>query len=695
MSTKRLKAPQSQEQAERPFRVDQSQFLGMIKNSLPPGVLPSGYSYRNINMYDTGLASVGRPGTHMYSNVAKPEGYLNAKLYHRRKKKIISHRGMHVYVSDLKETEYALVPNISAFSPGKHDSALIELEDDALLLAGEIYRIVLDNDAPYMMRVNHELPTELVTGIREQRGVHYGHRYTYAMAFLTGYGDRDRISDPENVRLVFESGVVIGDDKERYWAECFYQYPIGSEESIVDDREAVSGYYTLPYEAQEMTHFSVYRSMNIGRETKGEVNNPALLCWVKDIPVARPFIVSISGNTATLFGAGQNEFKIDDVGTTLFDIDGNSGLIVGLVSGSQVTLNVGHALAGRPVVAYGEGRVGLAVQNGNVVEVIEGCELIAGDVGRPIYRNDGTHAYVVSVDVVAQTAVVSDSVDRGLHAITMQNVATTDFAFRRRFKDTIEDDATGMGEIGLFERLMSKQELYLPQVLYQPIPIVNTGCIDSGIFMCAWREDVEFFYSSTAHKGYALGYYMKEHQFQKVHNPIMLIRAISGIGIVYCLHKTFTSNLKAHTNVGNQKLGDFVVKLAQASEVGSDIGVRHWRTIVALPGGRHIAVTNEPAVRLFDGQRWSVENLANAGDFPAVMDELNAIDPGYDVVASYSHKDGYLIWYFKWLNVYDDCDDIIIDCGGTSFVGPDQWIDIGGSGPADIIDVGGQVCGNK
>jgi len=106
-------------------------------------------------------------------------------------------------------------------------------------------------------------------------------------------------------------------------------------------------------------------------------------------------------------------------------------------------------------------------------------------------------------------------------------------------------------------------------------------------------------------------------------------------------------------NFGNEKVGEFIQKLTEAAEADGSIGVIHWRTIAFINASLFMAVTNEPAVRMFDGHQWSPANYAidQATGLPAVMDDLNKIDSFYGLMAWYSNRGGYKIFAWKWQEI--------------------------------------------
>jgi hypothetical protein len=207
------------------------------------------------------------------------------------------------------------------------------------------------------------------------------------------------------------------------------------------------------------------------------------------------------------------------------------------------------------------------------------------------------------------------------------------------------------------------------------------------------RDDAEYQYSQIGDKPYCAGFYRPDHQTGEVPSRIRAIEAFDGRIGIFLPGKTYGMSLTTGNNVGNTSVGMNVTKLQDPYLVDGNIGIRHWQSIQRIKSGVVIAVTHEPAVRLFDGSRWTRKDFAvDDSGLRAVTYYLERLDSNYEIVSGYNKRAGYLIWFYVWA---DPCDNVIQDTGGTALGGDDVWGDTGGTGVSgdDVIqDTGGDVC---
>jgi len=408
---------------------------------------------------------------------------------------------------------------------------------------------------------------------------------------------------------------------------------------------------TLPITDQSITHFPLYRTKNIGSNSGGETNNKAYYVWDEDVPVCKAFSITVAGNLATIV-AGQNEFVPGDVGCTLRSDQAGTrtGVIEAYVDANNVFLAAGSTLNAVDYVGIGDGRVIAATQVGYLITRTSNDGFDPRDEGRQFFWGNGEISVIRRyIDLNNVEAAVDNA--NALQAGTIQRLAGT-YAFRRKWNDTVKDDGDSDGEIGLNERILSQQDLYIPLFNYRPIPNSDIVVTDSGFSIFANRNDVNYWYSNVGAKEYSEGQFRLEQQFGKMTNPIKEIKVMPAMAIILCPTKTYNLSLNVPiNNVGNQSVGEFIQKLTEPSEVDEDIGVIHWQTIRKVNSSLFIALTNEPAVRLFNGQSWGGENLAiePSGD-EAVMKDLNKIDAYYNLVAWYSYLGGYKLRASKWVD---------------------------------------------
>jgi hypothetical protein len=117
--------------------------------------------------------------------------------------------------------------------------------------------------------------------------------------------------------------------------------------------------------------------------------------------------------------------------------------------------------------------------------------------------------------------------------------------------------------------------------------------------------------------------------------------------VFFLINKTFALQTNFSTNVGNTDVGDDVFQLSELALIDDAIGVKHWETIRQMHGpNQAIAVTSEPAVRAFFGDRWDTTDLAYSSGLPAVVKDLQWINAQPSAFASYvsGREGGYKVW---------------------------------------------------
>jgi len=121
-------------------------------------------------------------------------------------------------------------------------------------------------------------------------------------------------------------------------------------------------------------------------------------------------------------------------------------------------------------------------------------------------------------------------------------------AFYREWNDTIPDDGDAIGEIGLQERILSQQDLYIPLFNYRPIPLSDIVITSDGFSIFAVRDNVDYWYSNIGAKDYSEGQYRIEQQFGKLIDPVREIKVMPGMAIFITPTRTYNLNLNVPRN---------------------------------------------------------------------------------------------------------------------------------------------------
>lgn len=578
-------------------------------------------------------------GTHYIRYAAD----IGAVLDHHKEERVVKLYGRRVYVAQRNLESYEQVINLESVVP-TGIGRMIENDSNVTLAAGPIFRIVLDGDFYYMYRLNASVPQIIITDVNEQAGIReHGYRYYYSCARIEGTGNRNRVT--ADALLVLETGTCKDENEEQQFGEVFFASAIGVD--VTQDH--VIGTLTLPIANQSISHYPLYRTKNFGTNTGGEGVNKAYFVYADDVPVCKAFNITVVGNIATIV-PGQNEFVQGDVGCTLRTDDAGTrtAVIDTYTDPNNVILVGGHTLLAAEEVAIGGGRVMTASQTGLLITRTAHNTFVRADEGRTFYWGNGEVSVIRRwIDANNVEAAFPNTI--AAMAGTIQLNAGTR-AFYRNWNDTIQDDGDAVGEVGLQERILSQQDLYIPLFNYRPIPLSDIVITSDGFSIFAIRDGVDYWYSNIGAKDYSEGQYRIEQQFGKLIDPVREIKVMPGMAIFITPTRTYNMNLNVPiNNVGEESVGEFIQKLTEPAEVDGDIGVIHWQTIRKVNASLFIAVTSEPAVRLFNGQSWGEVNLAieQNGD-EAVMVDLNKMDSFYNLIAWFSYLSGYKIRASKW-----------------------------------------------
>ncbi len=647
-----LKAPREITTAETVREFVQENFLGM-HTGIPASEVDTNHSAINKNIIDKGKWSEVRPGSYVYTATALPAGDINARpIQHDEMEVIVWYIGSTVYITNLRGEVFDEVLNIHGSAPSGVGTLKPRSDYVVLTTASGMWKIILDDDYYYMYRINAAVPTVLVTDVLETASLVYGYRYIYSYCRLTGTGNRDMLSD--GVEIALESGTCREPGVEKDYGEVYFADEIGEDLTTAH----TIGDLTLPSNVQEATHFKLYRTFNVGENSGGVSpdlvgvgNNPSRYIWDTDVPVAKAFTVDTTvAGVATIAGANDNKFVLGDVGCTLTDLAGNTATITGYTDEDNVTIGAGFGADATLEVAIGHGDVLQCQQAGIVVTRNAGTRnFAAGDAGKTLFRADGGYT-VLETYVDANTMYAAESETYAAQACTIEADANN---FYRKWNDTVLDRGGGLNRISLEDRMEAELDIYIPRRFFVPLPNPDVMVIDSGFLLCAVRDGSEYWYSQYGDKEYCIGYYRDDIQYGKfTGGQLRHIFEMPSIAVIPLTNKTYTVPLNNAFDVGRSDVGEIVYKLHEPIIADENIGVIAWASIAYKGSSLVYALTNEPAVRTFDGHSWSTQNYAIdvvTGDDAVQKEYLERIDPYLGVVGTYSQLGGYKMWAYRWV----------------------------------------------
>jgi hypothetical protein len=380
--------------------------------------------------------------------------------------------------------------------------------------------------------------------------------------------------------------------------------------ALWDTPLAIAG-LTFPEKGSHLTHYSVYRTQDLGKENNGD---PGLLAWVADIPILRPFTGSISGSTLTLT---NGTIEKEDEGCTVTALDGTEFTITTYLTSTTATVSI--ATLSSQVMVIGGSTVFTASQSATALSVT-GYSLSESDVGRQVFWADGGVSIIKSV-TNATTAVTVNVATHGSQAAAAIPVS-------RSFTDTVSD-----------EELETRYSSYPLRNRFQTeLPGGAIGALVPGFLFTAARGSNRFNYCETAYP-WLVGYYHRSFQkSEEIWDGIQCIIPFDGFCVIRGLNTIYNQSLLNFFNVGDPSVGESVSKLASVKVINEGFGSIGSGASRFIGLGREIFVTSEPGVRVNDGSTLS-DNLAEKA---IQRSDLNRMKQSY--VAGFNSLIGHVIW---------------------------------------------------
>jgi hypothetical protein len=538
---------------------------------------------------------------------------------HSKAKKLIWHIGQKVYVSDKNITEFIEVNNLSS-NVHYNDSKIIPFDDYAIMCSevGGISRIVLD-DSPYMYQINISPPNVVLTEVNETLTApikKYGYLYLFSYSRIKGNVGDDRVSD--GAVLEFETGTNQKDGVEKDYAENYFETEIGID---VSENHIVSGFGTYPIVPDtSINTISVYRTKNIGLNSGGDVNRRDQMVWVADIPATIDSVYSF---------APLNEAASPKTYTATW---------------------------------------------------VSGYKLKRSDVGTTIMFSDeesyASGQATISQYLTEDTCVIEYADEFSTIPANNYNL----YIYTRCFNDTIPDEPTIDGRVSLADRIGWGTDLYIPRRLFRAMPNCNMAYAADGFLVVGLRDGSEYAYCSTGDKRYTIGQYKYPEQLRPVTGAIRQIEGMPYKAILFCKDKTAVLTLSSSQNIGRTEIGENIFQLPELSIVDTVRGIVLWKMLAYKNTNIIFAITNEGALRYFDGNAWSAQDYAFYNGMDAVSKEyLRRLDQSQTIHMIYSTAGGLKLWFKRNINglLVDTCLRFATESGegiGWSLISGDNWI---------------------
>lgn len=362
---------------------------------------------------------------------------------------------------------------------------------------------------------------------------------------------------------------------------------------------------------RQYTHLPLYRSLDFGANGILKANNEEQFMLAADVPAASVFMGSVSAGVLTMTAGALVD---GDVGSTLRFLDGTEVEITTVTGALSGTVAYAYDISSQPCAIGGDYSLSKAIRviqftrAAKVVTRTSGDTFTSADVGKVIFTP--TERLHVTDYVDANTVWVAESgTDTAVVAGALDPQC-------RKWNDLITDDQ-------MRGRVL---DYSLWQRFHLPYPKCDEIRIGSGFAFAAEKESSNFYYQQIlAEKEHLIGYY-HPRQYLPLKDIVKRISTFPGKVVVYCGHSFYSIKTDAVTFDINAALQ---ILLLYSIDWNEGIGVRSFSAVKTLPNGVDWLLTNEPAVRICDGENMS-DNLAKDRCMKILKKLLPEVTIGYD-----------------------------------------------------------------
>lgn len=375
------------------------------------------------------------------------------------------------------------------------------------------------------------------------------------------------------------------------------------------------------------THYSLFASMDVGANgidpITGEANKEDLLVWAADVPVAKAFVASRTGDVVT---ATVGVFQKMDEGCKLRFQDNTEITLLAYTSATEMTSTTSGAIASQSAAIGGDNavskpiRIMTASQTGTTVTRTGGVTFSASDVRKTIYWANGLRSHIVSITDNNTAETVEDQ--------TIASTAACMDPMCRNFTDTITDDQLRSRVSGFPLRMR----------FWEPLPASDSGLIVAGMLFTIVREEKKLYYGQVpTGYHYMCGYHSPDIQVHDLNDDTLTLSEHLDDLIIYCKNTTHAVSINTFDTESVPQVGETVIIITGSRVISHNIGARDYGAVCKLDQGADWVMTNEPGIRIFDGRKYS-ENLAE-GRVSKLIERLKS-----PIACQYDPFNGVTFW---------------------------------------------------
>ncbi len=402
---------------------------------------------------------------------------------------------------------------------------------------------------------------------------------------------------------------------------------------------------------EHYTHYSIYRTKNTLADDADFATVEDTFLYVDDVPVVKFGYATDSSDTPDGVG-GTITFQsktmgIEDVGSSVTNIItkevyeiikylGRSGDNVTFRVVDRYTphtffpnLNDWYEIGAKS--AFGGAR--RVADNGDILYNVDVWErdFVSSDIGKQLFWADGSISIICKVNSIREVVLFepdttpSDFNGQGTY---ISSVGYID----RNYNDFTEDST-----LTTYQR-RGDPFYFLQTRFFAPLPDGGYSAVKGGAYFVSSLVNSEYYYSQLREL-YRTGSYHPSIQLNtKPVGSITRLKDYPDVLAIFGKHFTYFLDTTVEENGGESRLGEFIVAYSDPKLITNRVGCNSEGSAASIDGGGELILTNEPAVRYFDGFKYS-DNIALNTVQDSKISQLKV-----DTVLEWDKRRGLSIW---------------------------------------------------
>jgi len=373
------------------------------------------------------------------------------------------------------------------------------------------------------------------------------------------------------------------------------------------------------------THYSIYRTEDINDPLVDAGTVTGTFIWSNDIPIVRQFrfeaiVLGDDNTTSTIFIEEDDteRFTQSDLGATITLLDGTNLVIAEVLNSRMAYVTEG-------------GQVPPAITTPFWGSIGGGSQLILENdvqVDRFITEYEVTSASITfpKKDIVGQEIIFRNGelgivkylrygntgeVICGVYLLngTPQKVSGT------LLSGVINPTGRVLNDITADDTLRARKEsgeplFFLETRFFSPLPNGKLSAVVGGAYFTAPYKNSEYYYCSLRSL-FRAGYYHQGFQYNaKPVGSITRLKEYPNTLSIFGRNHTYYLDPTIIQNAGESRVGEYIPVFTDPRLITDRIGVFTEGNSAKIDNGGEVILTNEPAVRFFDGYKYS-DNIAD------------------------------------------------------------------------------------